>query len=591
MKDRHTGRRRFFLTLGLTLALVVTGMVMIGRVFQKYESIILAGQDDQMFGLARSVDRSVDSYLSRYSSNLIYVTQQRGFQNAEESWRETGESGPLLSRMREVLMLQDNMITAMLALRDGEVIFSTEGENSYRFPSGAGKTEGEVSIRPCIDAAGQIRLAFVRELGDGLSTAALLDLSAFYQRVAGDLTFGTQDHILLLDAGGQALLHNPIGTIRVDAVEQLSESTCDFGGMTYLLQRQRLGEQGAAFYEGHDCREGTDYAARIVAIPATADTNAFFAVGVSMNYGETVAPLQLAAVRLLAYGGMVVAGVLLLVVLTLRTRRRSEEDLQELEVLREKNEAMEELNRRTQELAHHQRLETIGTLTSSIAHEFNNLLTPIMGYSMLTLESLPQEEPELYDNVLEIYNASCKAKEIISRLSDLSRKNTALTFQYTPPDELVRRVLEAAVPARPHGVEVKTELDCASLWLYGNEIQLSQMLLNLVLNAFQAMERTGGTLTVSTRADESHVFLRVADTGPGIPEESLPQIFEPFYTTKEAGKGTGLGLAIVRQVVEEHGGAVRVETAVGQGTAFEVSIPLSGKDGVEGAPEGDKIDF
>ena len=92
----HTGRRRFFLTLGLTLALVVTGMVMIGRVFQKYESIILTGQDDQMFGLARSVDRSVASYLSRYRSNLIYVTRQRGFQSAVETWQESGEPGQLL---------------------------------------------------------------------------------------------------------------------------------------------------------------------------------------------------------------------------------------------------------------------------------------------------------------------------------------------------------------------------------------------------------------------------------------------------------------------------------------------------------------
>jgi len=580
----HTGRRRFFLTLGLTLALVVTGMVMIGRVFQKYESIILTGQDDQMFGLARSVDRSVASYLSRYRSNLIYVTRQRGFQSAVETWQESGEPGQLLERMRENILFQDSLITGMLALREGEVLLSTEGEGSYRIPAGAGKTEGGIGVRPCIDGDGGVRLAFVREMEGGLSFAALLDLSAFYQRVAGDLTFGTEDRILLLDAGGQTLLHNPKGTVRVDAVEGLSESACDFGGLTYLLEQQRLGVQGAAFYEGYDCRQGSSYAARIAAIPATVDTNGFFAIGVSVNYDGVVGPLHLAAIRLLAYGGMVVAGVLLLVGLTLRIRRRNEEDLRELEVLRKKNEAMEELNRQTQELAHHQRLETIGTLTSSIAHEFNNLLTPIMGYSLLTLEKLPQEEAELYDNVLEIYNASRKAKEIISRLSDLSRKNTALTFQYTPPDELVRRVLEVAAPAQPHGVEVRTEFNCSCLWVYGNELQLSQMLLNLVLNAFQAMERSGGTLRVSTWADESSVFLRVSDTGPGISEQTLPHIFEPFYTTKEAGKGTGLGLAIVRQVVEEHGGTVSVETAVGRGAAFLVSLPLS-KEGGGGEEE------
>lgn len=103
-------------------------------------------------------------------------------------------------------------------------------------------------------------------------------------------------------------------------------------------------------------------------------------------------------------------------------------------------------------------LQTIGTLTSSIAHEFNNLLTPIMGYSILVLEQLPSDAEELYDNVLEIYNSSRKAKEIIARLSDLSRKNTSLTFQYVSPDELVRKVLAVASPARPPHVEVRTDL-------------------------------------------------------------------------------------------------------------------------------------
>ena len=131
---------------------------------------------------------------------------------------------------------------------------------------------------------------------------------------------------------------------------------------------------------------------------------------------------------------------------------------------------------------------------SSIAHEFNNnLLTPIMGYSILVLEQLPSDAEELYDNVLEIYNSSRKAKEIIARLSDLSRKNTSLTFQYVSPDELVRKVLAVASPARPPHVEVRTDLACRHLWLRGNEIQLSQMLLNLILNAYHAMEPGGGT--------------------------------------------------------------------------------------------------
>lgn len=570
-------KQRFFLGLSLILLLIVTGLGMVYRVFDRYGDILLASEDDQLFRLARSVDRSVESYLNRYGTNLIYVTERRGFHTAEETWRTTGDTAELLFRMEENVLAQDDLIQAVLALQDGAVFLSTGGRTDYRFPPRAGR-EGTVSIRPCMDGDGGIYLAFVREREEGLSYAALMDLEGFYQRVAGDLTVGTQDRIMLLDAGGQTLLHRTMDGVQVDLVDDLKAGDCDFSGLTYLMEHQEQAREGTAFYETNYCRSGETYIARMAVLPATEETNGFFAVGVSVNYDGVIGPLHLAAVRLLAYGGMVVTGIVLLAVLSIRAGRRNERSLRELAVLRKKNQAMEELNRQTRELAHHQRLETIGTLTSSIAHEFNNLLTPIMGYSILALEKLPPEDTELYDSVLEIYNASRKAKTIISRLSDLSRKNSALSFQYVSPDELVRRVLEVAAPAQPPGVEVISVLDCRHLWLHGNETQLSQLLLNLVLNAFQAMEEDGGTLTVSTSADQSSIRLRVADTGPGIPPEVLPHIFEPFFTTKESGKGTGLGLAIVQQVVEEHRGRVEVEAAPEGGAAFTVTFPITPRE-------------
>ena len=133
---------------------------------------------------------------------------------------------------------------------------------------------------------------------------------------------------------------------------------------------------------------------------------------------------------------------------------------QETEALRRKKELMEQVQEKSQKLAHHQRLQIIGTLTAAIAHEFNNLLTPIMGYSLLALEKLPPEEESLYDDILEIYNASRKAKHIISRLSDLSRKNTSSTFRIACPDELVHKTLDVTNPARPKKVEAVLDLNC-----------------------------------------------------------------------------------------------------------------------------------
>ena len=244
----------------------------------------------------------------------------------------------------------------------------------------------------------------------------------------------------------------------------------------------------------------------------------------------------------------------------------------ELRQLNERQKKLEEINRQTQQLAHHQRLETIGTLTSSISHEFNNLLTPIMSYSLMTLEKLPPSEEELADNLIEIFNASEKAKEIISRLSDLSRKNSPNTFRSASLDNLIQKALTVATPAKPKGVEVRLNLNCWDQRIRANEIQITQMLLNLILNAFHAMEESG-VLEISTTYNDNFVNLQISDTGCGIPAELHKKIFEPFFTTKDTGKGTGLGLAIVAQVVEDHAGTIRFTSQPGKGTTFTVKIP------------------
>ena len=265
-------------------------------------------------------------------------------------------------------------------------------------------------------------------------------------------------------------------------------------------------------------------------------------------------------------------GLLLLIyhtgILYMENRKASKE----LQQLSQRQERLEEINRQTQQLAHHQRLEIIGTLTSSISHEFNNLLTPIMSYSLMTLEKLPPSEEELADNLIEIFNASEKAKEIISRLSDLSRKNSPNTFRTASLDVLIQKALTIATPAKPKEVDVRLNLHCWDQRIRVNEIQITQMLLNLILNAFHAMEDSG-VLEIETTYDDHFITLQVSDTGCGIPQELHKKIFEPFFTTKDSGKGTGLGLAIVAQVVEDHRGTIHVTSQPGKGTAFTVKLP------------------
>ena len=291
------------------------------------------------------------------------------------------------------------------------------------------------------------------------------------------------------------------------------------------------------------------------------------------QYEGILQAIRGATIYAMLSGCLIMSGIGILGILILHMLRRTTRIQREAEALRRKNEAMEALNSQTRKLAHHQRLEIIGTLTSSIAHEFNNLLTPILGYSLMALERLPDDESELYDELLEIYSSSCKAKEIISRLSDLSRKQTETSFREVAPDDLIRKMVRVAEPAKMESVQIQMNLNCWDQRLVANEIQLSQLILNLILNGFHAMEGHGGILTISTSFDETYIQILVTDTGCGISKENQSKIFEPFFTTKETGKGTVLGLAIVAQVVEDHHGKIQVDSREGRGTSFRVSLP------------------
>jgi len=190
---------------------------------------------------------------------------------------------------------------------------------------------------------------------------------------------------------------------------------------------------------------------------------------------------------------------------------------------------------------------------------------------MLMLENLPPEDTENYNSALEIYRASLRARELTERLSTFSRKQGTRRAHRTQVEMLVQNALTIAAPVQPKNVEVHHTVSCPNpLWC--EETQMAQVLLNLIINGFQAMTPEGGTLTLSAEEADGWATFRVADTGCGIAPQELKKIFDPFYTSK--GAGTGLGLPIVRQIVEEYGGTVDVESSNGTGTCFTVTLPL-----------------
>jgi PAS domain S-box-containing protein len=241
-----------------------------------------------------------------------------------------------------------------------------------------------------------------------------------------------------------------------------------------------------------------------------------------------------------------------------------------------------------------QRLEAIGEFAGAIAHDFNNLLTAIRGHAELARTDLPEDDPSRTDLDQVILNAD--------RASGITRKLLAFTRRQVlepivlDPAQVIADLVPMLQPMLGKDIDLVVNIEPGSGWVRVDPVQLEQVIVNLAVNARDAME-FGGTLTVTvqnikaTDVDKPdatseigpYVRIKVADTGTGMDEHTISRIFDPFFTTKSVGKGTGLGLATVFGIVAQSGGRIDVDSAVGRGTTFTLDLPRVSEPGTPSA--------
>ncbi len=238
----------------------------------------------------------------------------------------------------------------------------------------------------------------------------------------------------------------------------------------------------------------------------------------------------------------------------------------------ERKQAEEERSQLQNQLMHADRLATIGQLAAGVAHELNEPLGNILGFAQLVSKS-SELSPQLLTDVEKIINASLHAREVVKKLIIFARQMP------TKKSELnLNRVVEEGLyffesRCAKEGIELVRRFSTGLPEITADPTQLHQVLVNLVVNAIQAMP-DGGKLTIETLSKDGYISLIVEDTGIGMSDEILKQIFDPFFTTKEVGEGTGLGLSVVHGIVSSHGGVIKVESTVGKGSRFEVQLPV-----------------
>ncbi len=232
------------------------------------------------------------------------------------------------------------------------------------------------------------------------------------------------------------------------------------------------------------------------------------------------------------------------------------------------------------------KLASIGELAAGIAHEINNPVAIMVEEAGWIQDLLEEEEFQKSENLTEFNRALTqinsqgrRCKEITHKLLSFARK-TDSTVQELQINELIEEVINLSTQrAKYSSVSVNTDLDQNLPLIPMSSTEFQQVLLNLINNAMDAMEKTGGTLDIGTQHQNDDIIITLADSGPGIPEVNLSRIFDPFFTTKPVGKGTGLGLSICYGLVKKMGGQIDVHSVINKGTTFTIRIPIKNKRG------------
>ena len=567
MKKRTAGREVFFIALMVAVLCIVLGIYGVWRSFERFDDSILTEKDTQLYSLMRSGDISLENSINAIQRETETFLGREKLKSEIAYWKESGSTASLRNYISNNTLVTNPIYADLVMNYNGRIVCSASGIKSYAPVTGSDSN----GLSLWKDGNNVYYMAWHQEAAGNITYDVMIDLSRLYS-----MSIGTSNdrEIMLLDAASVlAMTSGPDGPVIMETEAEADERFSNFRDFMMSCQKEGIAD-GISVDTTDD--SGNPYTARMVALPSESTVNGEFAMGILANYEEAIAPSRKAAEEILFYGGLAVVGIAGLLLLLVMMRRANAASSAELRVLKKKNEAMEEINQKMQALAHHQRLETIGTMTASIAHDFNNLLTPIMGYSIMTMEMLPADATDLQDNLMEIYDASVKAKDIVTRLAELTKKGNEENFKEIEVDEVIQSALKVTLPAKPKNVEVKGNFDAEGEKIKADRTQISQLVMNIVLNAYDAMREEGGTLLVSTRVSGEEVVLRFKDNGCGMDTETMSRIFDPFYTTKESGKGTGLGLAIVAQIVETHGGKIYVDSEPGEGTEFRIYIPLAG---------------
>ncbi|MTK07514.1 MAG: response regulator [Hungatella sp.] len=582
-KRKYTG---IFICCAMAAILIIFCFLTFG-IWNDYKDAIINNQKKQMLLTTQSMGENLKVFIEGYQADLntIYDIEEENFKKT--GYRDWSMIGDYVSNHRRFVY------DVIVEDKRGDMIKSMKGYGVVKTYSVTPISRSEQFLQ-CKLENGDLYLVLKRDIPDVGSISIVINERNYYKSLVSKIRLGTNGYVVIKDSSGIILAHPQEQQWGINVISGRKEMFpgVDLTSLKQMIDKQNRGEEGVSEYFSYWWVDpGVPEVKKISAYSPVQIGEGFLVISAVIDYNDIYIPVAAGFFKLGLVFFCAMAIVLGLVIYIGDLRVQKRKDTEQITYLLELNKILEEIHQSEETIAHQQRLQIMGTMTGGIAHEFNNLLTPIMGYAELLMLDLP-EQSENHDNATEIYEASTKAKEIIQQISSLSRKNMETAFKNLQGEKVLKRAIKMVSSVCPPNIHLKESFTLQEESFLGNETQMNQVILNICVNAIHAIGHREGTICVSgqtvDREDlaqhklstlpegwDHYIRIDVEDDGEGMSDEVLKQIFDPFFTTKKNGKGTGLGLSLVEQIIHSHKGYIFAESTLGKGSIFHMYLPVN----------------
>ncbi|MEK5163557.1 ATP-binding protein [Paenibacillus sp. FSL R5-0527] len=571
-------------------------------VYMDSERTVIRQQEEQLLTIAKLTSKNLEASFEEQIRNLEIVAGNRSV----AAGLADGDSGPVEQAIEAYYKAKKERVNSISVIdKTGSIVNTYPRMNDAEAQKMYDLLKEDIKRvmkekRPLIGDAKLeqpgsyvlpiIHPVFLDNEYEGMLISSV-DLNALYEQLVKPVKVGMKGYIHVKNAQGIYLM-NPKQDNIGKSVESLKRiyPSLDYKDLDRLIDMQMSREEGSAEYNSYWWMDKDFKKTKKFESFSRLRFNEFFwVVTAVMDYEEVKGPVAQSRISLLEIFAMILLILSCAFFIIMKIQRKKAALEVETKYLRELNSTNEELRKKDMQLLHSQKLQELGMLTGGIAHNFNNLLTPIQGYSEIILHKLDPKD-EIHEYVNEIYEASEKGRNIIEQILVFSRSDSGKgKHAVVSLEELIAETLNLVKPIISSNIKVIFEKKGGSSAILANKVQIQQVIMNLCNNACHAMKYNGGVLNVTledvpgqelgqiqdeaTDTSAAYVKFSVSDTGHGMSKDTMSRIFDPFFTTKVAGEGTGLGLFIVHGIIKHHNGFITVDSDIGKGSTFTVYLP------------------